>query len=90
MLKFFNISNIEEIAIVEQKAIKSLVKNKYATNAWNFGYSPKYTVSSSVKIENEVANLQLKVVDGMIVKINKNLVDFLVKGNGVKQLKDKF
>lgn len=52
----------------EIKAIKSLVKEKYSTWDWNWGYGPKYRFANSVLISGEKAAVTFHVSKGRIVK----------------------
>lgn len=45
------------------REIESLIATKYATWDWNFGYSPKFTVTIQAKNN---AHIQLKVIKGII------------------------
>jgi lipoate-protein ligase A len=66
LLRFYMIKNVEDISEVDKTAINSLANKKYRTQAWNYGYSPKYKLRSSLKVEGGHADIQLKVVNGLI------------------------
>jgi len=46
--------------------IETLVKEKFATRDWNFGYSPKYTFKNEVEIEGKKFSVRLNVKKGKI------------------------
>ena len=52
------------------KEIHKLRDSKFSTWEWNFGYSPKYQFSRSLKLESGFINLQMNVVKGVIEEIN--------------------
>jgi lipoate-protein ligase A len=57
--------------------INKLVKDKYATWDWNFGYSPKYSFEKSVNIKDNHIDIKLSVEKGIItnVKFNCDSID---------------
>jgi lipoate-protein ligase A len=56
--------------------INQLVKDKYSTWKWNFGYSPKYNFEKFVETKSGNLEIQIKVEKGFIKDI-KILGDFL-------------
>jgi lipoate---protein ligase len=50
-------------------AIKDLVKEKYSTWEWNFGYSPRYDFSKSIKSSGGFVELHMNVDQGIIKEI---------------------
>lgn len=51
------------------KQIKTLVKDKYSTWLWNYGHSPKYTYTSSLKYPGGTIEFTFAVINGCISKI---------------------
>ena len=62
------------------KNINELVKNKYETWEWNYGYSPKYNFSNKKKFTGGIVELYLNVESG-IVKNIKIYGDFFGKSD---------
>jgi len=50
----------------DDKAIRELMKKKYMTWDWNFGYSPKYNFSRTTKTNGGHIEINLDVYDGII------------------------
>ncbi len=50
----------------DEAQINTLVKEKFATWDWNFGYSPKYTYQNKVNIDGKTLEIELKVKKGVI------------------------
>ncbi|MBO7249349.1 MAG: lipoate--protein ligase [Bacteroidales bacterium] len=50
----------------ELEKIQALYEEKYSTNEWNFGVSPKYTFSNSVKLPSGFIEVYLNVEKGII------------------------
>jgi len=46
--------------------INKLVKDKYSTWDWNFGYSPKYSFEKSIRIDNSYIDIEMNVEKGFI------------------------
>ncbi len=55
-----------ELNETDNKEIESLVKNKFVSEAWNFGFSPKYTFKNRVEIEGKSIEVELIVKRGKI------------------------
>lgn len=51
------------------RAIQELVDKKYSTWEWNFGYSPKYDLSKSIKSNGGFVELHMNVSQGIIKEI---------------------
>ncbi len=49
--------------------ISNLVTNKYSTQNWIFGYSPKYTYSSTIRYDKNIINYILEVEKGIIERL---------------------
>lgn len=54
----------------EITSIDQLIKTKYATWEWNYGYSPVYTVNKQMQISNRSLNIQIVVENGFIVQVS--------------------
>ena len=54
----------------ETKRISTLRDEKYSTWEWNFGYSPKYTFTKTIRRGEKVAGITLDVVKGVIENIS--------------------
>lgn len=73
--------NIKEYFLTDADkiAIDKLVKEKYSTWEWNFGYSPKYEFEKSIIVSNLELKAKIKIAKGIIVDItitynNKNVI----------------
>ncbi len=55
-----------ELNETDNKEIENLVKNKFVSEAWNFGFSPKYTFKNRVEIEGKSIEVELIVKRGKI------------------------
>ncbi len=57
--------------------IDKLVKEKFGTWEWNFGYSPKYVFRNTFQLENNKLKIELKVNKGIVetVWLEGNLFD---------------
>lgn len=53
----------------DEEAIKKLATEKYATWAWNYGASPKYTMKKEMKFSWGLVTVHLDVAEGNIKKI---------------------
>ncbi|NOQ27862.1 MAG: lipoate--protein ligase [Bacteroidales bacterium] len=49
--------------------INKLVKDKYLTWDWNYGYSPKYSFEKTIKISHDKIEIQMNVEKGIIADI---------------------
>ncbi len=58
--------------------IKQLVKDKYSTWEWNYGYSPKYNFEKSVMTKSGKFEIQMNIEKGFIKDINI-LGDFITE-----------
>ncbi|MCX6222029.1 MAG: lipoate--protein ligase [Bacteroidia bacterium] len=65
--KKINASNLPESAITP---ILDLVKTKYSTEEWIFGYSPKYVYQHRVSFNNSEISYRLEVVKGIIEEVS--------------------
>lgn len=57
--------------------INKLVKDKYLTWDWNYGYSPKYSFEKTIEILNDNIDIQMNVEKGIIadITIKSNSID---------------
>ena len=56
-----------QLSDTEFAQAESLASSKYRTWQWNYGYSPKYTFSSSAYLSCGTVEIQLEIVDGIIL-----------------------
>jgi lipoate-protein ligase A len=63
--------NIRKFTIPDlwQNEIIELVENKYSTNEWIYGYSPKYLYRSSVTLDKQTFKFVLEIEKGIINSI---------------------
>ncbi len=59
-------TELYELTEEDDKAIKKLMEEKYNTWDWNFGYSPKYNFSQTIKTDGGHIEFNLDVHDGII------------------------
>jgi lipoate-protein ligase A len=63
--------------------IEELIKQKYSTWEWNYGYSPAYTFSNSAQTNDYMLSIKFEVNNGIIVNselsINKEVQDYASK-----------
>lgn len=87
LINYFSINEIRDISFKERKAIDALVREKYRSWDWNFGYSPDYTFSSTIRHDKTAITCRIMVKKGMISSIS------FIDGNGeskkLKSLSDK-
>lgn len=57
-----------EFTAEDLQAIEELMREKYETWAWNFGFSPKYNFTKAVKVPAGFIELHLDVEQGIIQK----------------------
>lgn len=58
-----------EFSKTDLEEIENLMKSKYNTWTWNYGYSPTYEFTKRIKSENYIFTSKLKVEKGLITKI---------------------
>lgn len=58
-----------ELTPEDQEGIQRLVKEKYETWDWNFGFSPNYNFQKAVKVPAGFIEVHLDVVKGVIDKV---------------------
>ncbi|MCU4162431.1 lipoate--protein ligase family protein [Carboxylicivirga caseinilyticus] len=68
LLNYFSDSESSELLPDEIKSIEELVKDKYTTDEWNFGYSPNYEMKKRIKLaDGSRLSNSMKVSKGKIV-----------------------
>ena len=70
LLDYFNIQEQRSTSDYENQLIATLVKEKYSTPEWNYGYSPSYTYVKSGLWHHEEITLKLEVKKGIIVDLH--------------------
>lgn len=55
-----------EFTAGDHEEINQLIREKYGTWMWNYGYSPKYTLEKEILISGTLFNLTLDVEQGLI------------------------
>ena len=70
---------IYELTLEDSKAINDLVREKYSTWEWNFGYSPKYRFEKSIGEGESRLNVSVWVEKGIIKEIE-------VDGSGLNEM----
>ncbi len=66
-------SDVQSLNLSEEKesvAINTLVKEKYSTWKWNYGYSPHYELSGSVELNGETVTSLVRVEKGLIANVS--------------------
>lgn len=69
LIKHLTISEIRGFSQDEISAIQKLVLEKYATDQWNFGYSPDYTFEKQVALGTVNFRISLEVKRGIITDV---------------------
>lgn len=70
LLDYFDIQAQRTTSDYENQLIATLVKEKYSTPEWNYGYSPSYTYVKSGLWHHEEITLKLEVKKGIIVDLH--------------------
>ena len=65
-----NDAELYELTDSDNQNIRSLIKNKYSTWEWNFGYSPEYELNRMIDISGNEFRIYLKIEKGFISKAN--------------------
>lgn len=68
--------------------VESLIKEKYKTWDWNFGFSPKYSFQNAIKIPAGFIELHLEVVRGGTIEKAKVFGDFFAS-EGIEVFEEK-
>ena len=69
ILEMYEDAKIYEITEEDIKKINELVEKKYSTWEWNFGYSPEYNFSKSVRTEGGTLEVAMFVENGVIQRL---------------------
>ncbi len=69
ILEMYEDAQIYEITDEDSQKINQLVENKYSTWEWNFGYSPEYNFSKSVRTEGGTLEVSMFVENGIIQRL---------------------
>ncbi len=69
ILEMYEDAKIYEITEEDIKKINELVEKKYSTWEWNFGYSPEYNFSKSVRTEGGTLEVSMFVENGVIQRL---------------------
>lgn len=70
ILKSFPVAKIQELNKEDNQSIQKLVKEKYSTWKWNFGYSPKYQFQQDISLGEKIITVKLEVERGIIKEIS--------------------
>ena len=76
VLNTFPDARLYEFTEEDKKAIRKLRDEKYATNEWNFGRSPKYNFKRAIRSNGGVLEMNLDVEKGGLIKHAKIYGDF--------------
>ena len=69
LLTYFAVDTVREFTHKEREEIETLVREKYETIPWNFGYSPNYRFNKELKTEHGEMHVEMKVTKGIISDI---------------------
>ncbi len=58
-----------ELTAEDIQNIQQLLKDKFITWDWNFGYSPKYSFQNNIELDGKTVEINLKVAKGIISEI---------------------
>jgi lipoate-protein ligase A len=64
---------LEPITDQENESINQILKQKFETWEWIFGYSPKYIYKNSFPLSNQIIEFQMLVEKGIIKNIDSNI-----------------
>ena len=64
---------LQPITDPENESINQILKQKFETWEWIFGYSPKYIFKNSFPLSNQIIKFQMLVEKGVIRKIDSNI-----------------
>ena len=87
VIKTYNIETIYEFNEKDLKEIDKIAKNRFETWEWNYGKSPNYRYTNSVKYPSGVIEYHLNVENGQIKDISI-FGDFFGERN-IKELEEK-
>lgn len=66
ILKTYSNTRLYEFSEKDRKEIRELVKSKYSTWEWNFGYSPKYNFKKAIRTSGGKVEFNFNVQNGII------------------------
>lgn len=69
ILDMYEDAKIYEITQKDVEKIEELVKNKYSTWEWNFGYSPEYNFDKSIRTDGGTLEVSMFVENGIIQRL---------------------
>jgi len=67
-------------------SINNLIRTKYSTWEWNFGYSPIYTLNRRIEVDSKQISIELTVEKGAITKVSVSGVINKSKATEIEQL----
>lgn len=67
--KIFPNSSQYQFTNNDLNAISELIKTRYSTWDWNYGYSPSYTLNNQITINGKTLKIEITVDQGIITKI---------------------
>ena len=70
ILKSFPAAEIHELTEEDNQSIQKLVKEKYSTWEWNFGYSPRYRYCQDIPLGEKILTVTLEVERGIIKDVS--------------------
>jgi lipoate-protein ligase A len=68
IMELFPGSRFYHLTASDHKVIQQLVKNKYSTWEWNYGYSPDYMLKNRFELSGHKINITFRVKKGLIVE----------------------
>lgn len=86
VVKSYENTSIYEYTKQDISQVNKLVKEKYSTWEWNFGYSPKYDFEKLVKTKGGSVEIQMNIEKGLIQDI-KIFGDFFNE-NDISEIED--
>lgn len=66
VLQQFDVTTLYKFTPEDEQNISQLVKEKYSTWHWNFGYSPDYNFNKKIRVNGGHIEINLEVQDGII------------------------
>ncbi|MCK5782708.1 MAG: lipoate--protein ligase [Flavobacteriales bacterium] len=66
LLSYFNDAKKYELTTRAEEIVNGLIETKYSTWEWNYGYSPVYEFTRTIKTENGVIISKIRVEKGII------------------------
>jgi len=69
LLTYFVVDTVRKFTQKEKEDIETLVREKYQTLQWNFGYSANYRFHKEIKTEHGAMQVEMEVTKGIISAI---------------------